>query len=617
MRALIVLLGIILWNIVFVELFDEKFEKMLPFSLMSAALCVYLSGLLGNLLLGVLVIGVLLLVFSGIKVKQYWKTKKWKFRKEKIVTAGFVATIVFYVILVLVNRVRGFNHWDDYMHWGAMLKYNLEFNQFYAFDQMFIFAHKDYPPIASLFESIWCYLSGGYNEALAMRAIQFLEGSFILVIFSKMSLEKKQLPNIVLGLFIVLVPILLLPDLSLFYFNSLYVDSLIGIIFGFGLYFVFNHQMNMKNGFLLSILLSFLVLLKQVGLAFCGLLLCALVLKFIVTYKKGKVKEKLLVIAMAMGIPAMFYLSWKAVINMADVNGSLVGQFSYGDLKIFDIFRIIQGTGGEGWQIETANLFIQALMKRPMFYQPIQLSFVASMVLIDVIMVGICLIYKKDQKAYAMKCAVYNVGAIGYAFCMLLLYVFAFGPYEGPILASFERYMATYIYAGVLLIIFTVVDDFEVNWKTLGSISLALILFIPIHDYSRLKPSTSAASWGDGLLPFVDLIKSNVSENENVLMMEQGEKAIHHYIMGYYLMPIEMNAYSFGPPKYEDDIYSVDFTQEEFDALLANYDYFYLYMFDDVGNQLLSKYCKEEDIQFSKLFKIQKEQGVLSLVPVN
>ncbi|MEA4875914.1 hypothetical protein [Anaerorhabdus sp.] len=617
MSAFIVLLWIVLWNAVFVDVFNEKFEKMLPFSLISAALIVYLGGLVGSLRLGFyLTIGIILF-YILYKVCEYCKNKKWNIPFQNIFTTGFVITIVVYFLILGMNWIRGFNHWDDYMHWGSMVKYNVNFDQFYSFDKSFIFAHKDYPPIASLYETIWCFLSGGYNEAYCIYAMQFLEMSFLLILFTKIKLNKENWLSILLSVFIIFTVILVLPDLSLFYYNSIYVDSLIGIIFGYSIYFVFSHELTIKNSFLLSLLCAFLILLKQIGLAFYGLIIFAIVIKVISNYKNINLKKVGMTFLTTISIPILFYLSWKFIISLSNVNGALIGQFSYGDLKVFDIFGIVKGMIGEPWQVETAQTFIEALFTRPMFYQPFKLSYVFSIILINIFLFGISYIFKNNRKSTFMKMIVFDLGAIGYAFGMLMLYVFAFGPYEGPILASFERYMATYIFAGILLIIYTIFEDFKVSWKSVGSIVLVLILFIPTTDYNRLKPSTTYYSWGDGLMQYAEMLKQHVRPGDKVLMMEQGEKAIHHYILGYYLMPIEMNAYSFGKPKYQDDIYSVEFNQKEFDELLKQYDYFYLYMFDDEGNKLLSSYLDESDIDFSRLFKIVKKQEQVQLVPVN
>ncbi|MEG0563918.1 hypothetical protein [Anaerorhabdus sp.] len=611
------LIWIILWNIVFVDVFKEKFEKMLPFSLICAALLVYISGLFGSLRLGFYATLFIILIYICIKVIEYTKHKKWNIPVENILTSGFVITIVVYIMIIGMNWVRGFNHWDDYMHWGSMVKYNFSFDQFYCFDKIFIFAHKDYPPIASLFETIWCYLANGYSETVCIQAMQFLQMSFLLVLFTKIKLNKNSIGKLLLTIGIIMTVILVLPELSFFYYDSIYVDSLIGIMFGYAIYFVFSHELNTKNLLLLSLISTFLILLKQIGLAFYGLILFAIFVKLILNFKELKFKKIIQIIAIVIGIPLVFYLSWKYMVSIADVNGSLTGQFSYSDLKVFDIFGIIKGTIGEQWQIETASKFIHALFDRPMFYKPIQLSYVLSLVVINAIYFMICVFFKRSKfKTYFATMVVYNIGAIGYAFGMLMLYVFAFGPYEGPILASFERYMATYILSGVLIIIFNIFEDFEVNWKSLGCILIAFIVTIPVSHYSRLKPSLTYSSWGDGLKPYAEMLNDKIAPGKSILMMEQEQQGIHHYILGYYLMPLEMNAYSFGAPKYENDVNSVEFSQEEFDELIMQYDYFYIYMFDDEGNKLLQDHINPEEINFSTLFEVKKEQGDYFLVPV-
>ena len=59
---------------------------------------------------------------------------------------------------------------------------------------------------------------------------------------------------------------------------------------------------------------------------------------------------------------------------------------------------------------------------------------------------------------------------------MLILYMYSFGPYEGPNLASFDRYLNTYLYV-VILIMYDV---------CINSIKIQLIYLILEYLFSML-----------------------------------------------------------------------------------------------------------------------------------
>ena len=68
---------------------------------------------------------------------------------------------------------------------------------------------------------------------------------------------------------------------------------------------------------------------------------------------------------------------------------------TYSNLRIFDIFAVLKGIKGEIWQIETAKLFIAALKTKVIFYQPMQLGYIQSLFLINIILIIIVLFTNK------------------------------------------------------------------------------------------------------------------------------------------------------------------------------------------------------------------------------
>ena len=268
----------------------------------------------------------------------------------------------------------------------------------------------------------------------------------------------------------------------------------------------------------------------------------------------------------------MFYGSWKILISNMNTDNTLINQFSYSNLRIFDIFAVLKGIKGEAWQIETARSFLTALKTKVIFYQPMQLGYIQSLFLINIILIIISLfIDKKDTKKSLIILLVYDIGAIGYAFGMLMLYVFAFGPYEGPILASFERYMQTYILSGILISIFEIYSfEFKFAGKFKYLLCLLWIIFVPINDYYKLAPCNEYSSWGDGLRPLMENIANNVTINDKVLIIENNVQTINHYIMGYYLMPITIDVVDDGYDVIAGDRFCMEISETQLQEKIKN-----------------------------------------------
>ena len=608
MGYFVIVACIILWNIMLSELLKKEYIKVLPISLMVAPLIVYIFGFINHFSYGIYFLGIITIIFYIYKIYQSIKTKQIQFNKNNILNIGTLLSIIVYIYIAYASGNKGFNTWDDYMHWGSMVKYNLEFDSFYCFDSNYIFAHKDYPPIISIYNMIFCFINGGYTEGCCIVAVQYLQLSFLMSLLSNLTLNIKDTFKGIILTIIIILSAIVLPEVGNFFYSSTYTDALIGIMFGYGLYMV----MEDDNFNLITIIIlgSFILLLKQIGLAFYALIIFAYLLKLIInSIKQKKINKNTIIKLLSLIIiPFIFYLSWSLLINNMNANNTLVNQFSYSDLRIWDIFGIIKQTSGEVWQIETVKQFIQAIQTRSMFYQPFQLSYIESIILIEIIYFITVFLHKNHNKINdeIIKGIVYGLGAVGYAIGMLLLYVFAFGPYEGPILASFERYMSSYIFAGIVLVFmeWTLNEEKYLDKYKIYLLLLGTIIFVPINDYHKILPIRNYYSWGDGLKNYTDSLKTVVNEDETMLIIEDNMDTINHYIMGYQIMPMTIDVIDYGYDEVKGDQYCMIPTDEELIEKISNNDYLYVYNL----NPELKK-------QINKLYNIEVEE--YSLYEVN
>ena len=85
---------------------------------------------------------------------------------QRFCTPGLLIFVTTYVGVYLYDLNRSFTNWDEFSHWGVMIKEMLRLNTFYSVDSSVLAVHKDYPPAIQIIEWLWCRLSGGcYEEA--------------------------------------------------------------------------------------------------------------------------------------------------------------------------------------------------------------------------------------------------------------------------------------------------------------------------------------------------------------------------------------------------------------------------------------------------------------------
>ena len=167
----------------FALLLHKKIEDVLPLSLMSMSLVLFLGGFI-DLRLGLGSIFLFAFLFPVLIVLiKFGKIKFLSFSFNQILTPAFLIYLLLYSFIYILNLNRGFLAWDEVSHWGPMVKEMIRLNHFYSVNESALLVHKDYPPIISIFEYLWCKLCGGYKECYLYRSLQTLSLSLLFFIF--------------------------------------------------------------------------------------------------------------------------------------------------------------------------------------------------------------------------------------------------------------------------------------------------------------------------------------------------------------------------------------------------------------------------------------------------
>lgn len=140
--------------------------------------------------------------------------------------------------------------------------------------------------------------------------------------------------------------------------------------------------------------------------------------------------------------PAVSYSIWNHYIT----NLGLTGQFSFEIINVGTIIRILAG-GGDYIQHLTYVKFIRALFTTNLGTGIFSMTYVSAVLLAFCILAVLAylfrtVVHRGEIPQYAV---LFAVGSAGYAFTMLVLYMFCYSEGEMSVLASYERYMSTYI----------------------------------------------------------------------------------------------------------------------------------------------------------------------------
>ena len=143
-------------------LFKKRFEMTLAPSIFLSILVLYLSGLAtGNLMYGVylcITAAVVCFVYAVV----YGVRHKATF-KELCLTPGVLVYALLFIWIWFINRGRLFSNWDEFSHWGLVVKNMDFFNAFGNYKESTV-TFSGYPPATALWQYFVGKLYGYFNE---------------------------------------------------------------------------------------------------------------------------------------------------------------------------------------------------------------------------------------------------------------------------------------------------------------------------------------------------------------------------------------------------------------------------------------------------------------------
>lgn len=110
----------------------NRIEVNIPITIIALVLIIYLFGLFDKLLLGVKIIEMLAIILVGYITYSFIKNKKHINIKEQILTPGLFIYILLCLVFIIFNKDMLFKEYDEFSHWGLVVKQMFEFRKFWG-----------------------------------------------------------------------------------------------------------------------------------------------------------------------------------------------------------------------------------------------------------------------------------------------------------------------------------------------------------------------------------------------------------------------------------------------------------------------------------------------------
>ena len=597
------LIFFLLANATTVFVIKKEFGKCLPITAMLCAIILYISQIVFKTFVVGYVLNYIYAFISIIFFIIYLKKKDIKSFFKYYNTRGLYVFLALYLVVFIFDFRRYFTNWDEWSHWGVMLKEMIRLDKFYTDSMSTLMYHKDYPPIVQLFELFYINISGVvFKESSAITALHLLQLVFIVpFVERKKNDNKKSVIEGILIFFVLMLTILFFDQHPII--DSIYTDYFLGIIVASIVSTIFvEKEYNTIYFYVYSALVfSTLLLTKQMGIPLYMMCVFLLVLFVILRNNKEKKYKYIILGITVILIPALFWLSWNVYKNSFDI----VVQFNISDIKLSQLYGIARYKSGEPYQQQSISNFINQVETRSISTSYISMTYVQAIMLGLLILTLVLKKYKVEKNNKVILIITLVIGAIGYLFTLMNLYLFCFEPREAISLASFERYTATYV---LIVYVVSIMLFIYKNNKISYLYFIAVLLFI-IQSNSvlyRIYPSFIQKHEVSSYEIAAEKLYDYVKDKGNLYIMP-GPGWEQSYFIHYYLEGIKCNNDLFVWDNNEKLDYKENYEKNIKDTLY-NYDYLFVTNYDD---EYLSNYnfLFKGQAKYGDLYKVIKDKN--------
>jgi hypothetical protein len=620
------------------------------------------------------ILGLICLIVQGIQPKFFSETIR-NFLFCPSILFFYVAAFVLYFVLQFYEL----RFWDEFSFWGIIAKETYYYNAIYGGTETIVPQLSSYVPGMTLLHYYVCTILGFSEGVLYYMTLLLLLSCTICFTFGGNG--KPWLILLILLFVSFQFTFLFFhvgnePNGPI----SIYVDNLLAVLFS-SVLFIYVSQSYKRVPFFQKILplypgLAALVLTKKMGSLFCAIVLMIIVVDIVIdvvlskkisytftgfTYRTFKISHSTLIKTIALGF---LLLTPIFVLKTWDFRVSLIGhsQSMSSNTLLKDSLKLFNNTKKEVplyyWPLAVTNFDVyqrvstaaknsltshqitsitngkKAFLHRGLWFTPsFQMNLMAPWTWFKLsCILGFILFCSKSLINFRIRflssVLLLLLGFVTYCCFMQCSYIFMFSNNESVRLASYERYIGTYACGGSLYLIGMACLCFRKNSMQKSSASWTmLIVFLtiiivccpPIKHYQKYFFATSSPTRNE-LRSIVQKVIPQLNDIKKVWIIYQHSNGFHHRIVGYELSPqvhFQRWSWSLGKPYYKGDVWTTDWTPQQWMNELLTFDAVLLCHTDDQFWSTYGELFEGERNNHCSLYRVVTEPlGSVKLVPI-
>lgn len=647
-----------------VAFFKRRFESALHFSFLGMLPILYTFGIINQLLLGVYFVNLLVCALYISSIIKIVKDKSYRESFSNFFTPAFFVFVILYSICFYTTYKMEAFGWDEFSHWCDTVKIMYTTDAL-GTDLTYFPSYPHYPPGVSLLQYYVLKIKGNFVQ----WTIFFVQKVFVvslIIPFMDFNIKSAQIGkrfretdnnedlkyNKLIDLIkIFFIPIFLFFNFMIFqpdFYNSAYIDSLLGIMFGFTIANMFIFNIRKIEIFVSTLLGVFaLCIIKEAGTTFAVATVIIMTIEFLKyhIHNKNEISKNLdlledeknnlilknnksTIMFLCGTLFSCIYplMSWSQVVKINNITQVSDRSFSFSELIN------LGSTPETAYRLESVENFKNHFYGVKVLEDSLNTTHFMIFVvcfLITALFIGYYYYKEKNieninEKKYTINTKlVVSIGMfltfIIYTVGLLISYLFFFSEYDALRLASMDRYLFI-LYAGFMMfisanIVYIIENEKNIKIKLLcflaiiGSFaSLDNEVFMDTMKRSTVRLSIRYNEYLGNVSKEFEK-HQNPDSSERVLIVDQNTSGMNVRKMKYFIRPDNVTFtywHSFGKPYSDADIWTYDYTAEDWvDFVYRHFDYMIIINVDEQFIENYSSVFEEpEEIRNGAIFSV-------------